>query len=103
MAEGRLLPRRGREQQGLDTRLGIEFEWTSTHRPLSSSLSGLPYKILNMNPKTKELLRGLWVGNGREHGNSVYDLGRLWDGSLYAVPEFFEDGGLEASRRPGPT
>ena len=31
-----------------------------THRPLSSSLLGLLYKILNINHK-KELLRGLWV------------------------------------------
>ena len=31
-----------------------------THRPLSSSFSGLPYRILNINHK-KELLRGLWV------------------------------------------
>ena len=31
-----------------------------THVPLSSSFLGLPYRILNMNPK-KELLRGLWV------------------------------------------
>ena len=31
-----------------------------THRPLSSSFLGLPYRILNMNQK-KEPLRGLWV------------------------------------------
>ena len=31
-----------------------------SHRPLSSSFLGLPYRILNMNHK-KELLRGLWV------------------------------------------
>ena len=31
-----------------------------THRPLSSSFLGLPYRILNTNHK-KELLRGLWV------------------------------------------
>ena len=31
-----------------------------THRPLSSSFLGLPYRILNINHKT-ELLRGLWV------------------------------------------
>ena len=31
-----------------------------THRPQSSSLLGLPYRILNMNPK-KEPLWGLWV------------------------------------------
>ena len=31
-----------------------------THRPLSSSLLGLPYRILHINHK-KELLRGLWV------------------------------------------
>ena len=33
-----------------------------THRPLSSSFLGLPYRILNINHK-KELLRGLWVGS----------------------------------------
>ena len=32
----------------------------STHRPLSSSVLGLPYRILNINHK-KELLRGVWV------------------------------------------
>ena len=31
-----------------------------THRPLSSSVLGLPYRILNINHE-KELLRGLWV------------------------------------------
>ena len=31
-----------------------------THRPLSSSFWGLPYRILNINHKN-ELLRGLWV------------------------------------------
>ena len=31
-----------------------------TYRPQSSSFLGLPYRILNMNPK-KELLWGLWV------------------------------------------
>ena len=34
--------------------------WVLTHRPLSSSFSGLPSMILNIN-HTKELLRGLWV------------------------------------------
>ena len=32
-----------------------------THRPLSSSFLGLPYRVLNINHK-KELLRSLWVG-----------------------------------------
>ena len=36
------------------------FSVVSTHRPLSSSFLGLPYRILNLNHK-KELLRGLWV------------------------------------------
>ena len=31
-----------------------------THRPLSNSFLGLPYRILNINHK-KERLRGLWV------------------------------------------
>ena len=33
---------------------------STTHRPLSSSLLGLPYRILDINHKT-ELLRGIWV------------------------------------------
>ena len=33
-----------------------------THRPLSRSSLGLPYRILNISHK-KELLRGLWVVN----------------------------------------
>ena len=37
------------------------FRVQGTHRLLSSSFLGLPYRILNMNPK-KELLRSLWVG-----------------------------------------
>ena len=36
---------------------GLRF----THRPLSSSFLGLPYRILNINHK-KELFGGLWVG-----------------------------------------
>ena len=36
------------------------FRVQVTHRPQSSSFLGLPYRILNMNPK-KELLWGLWV------------------------------------------
>ena len=35
-----------------------------THRPQSSSFLGLPYRIVNMNPK-KELLWGLWVNTNR--------------------------------------
>ena len=41
-------------------RRGSLMETMGTHRPLSSSFLGLPYRILNMNHK-KELLRGLWV------------------------------------------
>ena len=37
-----------------------------THRPLSSSFLGLPYRILNINRK-KELLRGLWVPSNIVH------------------------------------
>ena len=36
------------------------FVVLGTHMPQSSSFLGLPYRILNMNPK-KELLWGLWV------------------------------------------
>ena len=38
-----------------------EAKSAATHRPLSSSFWGLPYRILNINHK-EELLRGLWVG-----------------------------------------
>ena len=48
----------------------LSFEWAgmaqtlnSTHTPLSSSVLGLPYRILNISHK-KELLRGLWVVTG---------------------------------------
>ena len=39
--------------------MGLSFRET-THRPLSSSCLGLPYRILSINHK-KELLRGLLV------------------------------------------
>ena len=39
-----------------------------THRPLSSSFLGLPYKILNINHQ-EELLRGPWV---------IPELARFW-------------------------
>ena len=32
-----------------------------THRPLSISFLGLPYRTLSISHKKKELLRGLWV------------------------------------------
>ena len=38
----------------------LNFKLCFTHSPLSSSLLGLPYRILHINHK-KELLRGLWV------------------------------------------
>ena len=37
----------------------------STHRLLSSSFLGLPYRILNIN-HNKELLRGLWVHSSNQ-------------------------------------
>ena len=42
----------------------------TTHRPLSSSFLGLPYRILNINHK-KELLRGLWVP-AQEHCRTTH-------------------------------
>ena len=45
---------------GIDSGLGAGPESVYSHRPLSSSLLGLPYRILKLNHKT-ELLRGLWV------------------------------------------
>ena len=42
---------------------GVGFQGLGlTHRLLSSSFLGLPYRILNMNLIKKELLRSLWVG-----------------------------------------
>ena len=41
--------------------MGYDRVLVSTHRPLSSSFLGLPYRSLNMDHE-KELLRGLWVG-----------------------------------------
>ena len=41
-----------------------------THRLLSSSFLGLPYRILNLNHR-KELLGGLWVKSNRFEGNST--------------------------------
>ena len=38
----------------------VKSESMDAHRTLSSSLLGLPYRILIMNHK-KELLRGLWI------------------------------------------
>ena len=38
----------------------LEEDLSLTHRLLSSSFLGLPYRTLNMNPK-KELLWSLWV------------------------------------------
>ena len=47
---------------------------TITHRPLSSSFLGWPYRILNINHK-KELLRGLWVSPCSQlHEQSVWTL-----------------------------
>ena len=40
-----------------------------THRPLSGSFLGLPYRVLNMS-HNKELLRGLWVVP-TSHGGST--------------------------------
>ena len=57
---------RGRAKVGSDCSGGssspraVESFQVPTHRPLSSSFLGLPYRILNTSHK-KELLRGLWV------------------------------------------
>ena len=48
----------------------------STHRPLSSSFLGLPYRILNRNHK-KELLRGPWVGRQSRPGIATFRLREL--------------------------
>ena len=45
-----------------------------THRPLSSSFLGLPYRILKISHK-KELLRGLWVD------------GKPWQVLLFKLPQ----------------
>ena len=43
-----------------------------THRLLSSSFLGLPYRILNMN-HTKELLKSLWVATKSHDPSSNVD------------------------------
>ena len=43
-----------------DKKSDDSLELSPSHRPLSSSFLGLPYRNLNINHK-KELLRGLWV------------------------------------------
>ena len=52
-------PQGGNENVDCRT-LGCKAFLNPTHRPLSTSFLGLPYRILNINHK-KELLRGLWV------------------------------------------
>ena len=47
-------------------------ELNPTHRPLSSSFWGLPYRTLNMNHK-KELLGSLWVVAGVESNYIPYN------------------------------
>ena len=59
-----------------------------THRPQSRSFLGLPYRVLNMNPK-KELLRGLWVG--RELRGSM-----LWGSRVRSVSQAPGGYGLSA-------
>ena len=53
----------------------------STHRLLSSSFWGLPYRILNMNHK-KEQLRSLWVG-----AQSLQFSGGVWGDSRGFNPD----------------
>ena len=55
----------------------------TTHRPLSSSFLGLPYRVLNINHR-KELLRGLWAEVLQGLSGFGIALG----------PGFFQDDGL---------
>ena len=57
-------------------RFPLLFDHRSTHKPLSSSFLGLPYRILNINHK-KELLRGLWVNMSRSSLLAVAALSEL--------------------------
>ena len=47
-----------------------------SHRPLSSSFLGLPYRVLNINHK-KELLRGLepFLAEARDLGSGFVKMG----------------------------
>ena len=76
-------------QEYLQSRAVAAPEPNSTHRPLSSSFSGLPYRIPNINHK-KELLRGLWVYK------------RSTANSMKAEREFTPERRLRQSRRPVP-
>ena len=69
------------------------FRLGSTHRPLSSSFLGLPYRNPKINHK-KELLRGLWggpvwiLGLGLRVGVHICFLGlRTW-GGIFRVFDF---------------
>ena len=61
---------------------------SSTHRLLSSSFLGLPYRILNMNHK-KELLRSLWEA-------ASHIIASTYLVSLLDVPTTLLDAGLAA-------
>ena len=49
-------------------------EAPNTHRLLSGSFLGLPYRILNINHK-KELLRGLWAVRSLSVGRLAWQAG----------------------------
>ena len=60
-SSSRIARKAGVQRSDLTTQIPKRFLLLAfTHRPQSSSFLGLPYIILNMNPK-KELLWGLWV------------------------------------------
>ena len=61
-----------------------------THRLLSSSFLGLPYRILKMNHK-KELLRSLWVVQG------FYIISRILGFSGLGTPKGSSKGSFKGS------
>ena len=64
-------------QQSQTFNIGAVLQGT-THRPLSSSSWGLPYRLLNINLK-KELLRGLWVNPKQASFMGVRTRGTIGD------------------------
>ena len=58
-----------------------------SHRPLSSSFLGLPYRILNINHK-KELLRGLWVQSSKVKCVAQGLGSRVEDGGSVKLPDY---------------
>ena len=84
-----------------DHRIDSSMVLGFTHRLLSSSFSGLPYRILNINHK-KELLRSLWVGLPHHRSTPADHWCRPKTGSiLLPLPPLAGGGNPTQAQRPG--